>query len=77
MSAIETASARARDVLDNAVAGEVPNVHAESKIRLGLHGQVPSALPNLNVAIVVPPFLSMSRRSPSLQWAGRSPVHAK
>jgi|SRR5262249_9508808 len=30
----------ARDVLDNAVAGEVPNVHAESKMRLGFHGQV-------------------------------------
>jgi hypothetical protein len=28
------------DVLDNAVAGVVPDVHAEGKMRLGFHGQV-------------------------------------
>src|SRR5262249_25826970 len=29
-----------RDVLDDAVAGVVPDVHAEDELRLGFHGQV-------------------------------------
>jgi hypothetical protein len=34
----------ASDVLHDAVAGVVPNVHAEGKVRLGFHGQVPTRL---------------------------------
>jgi len=30
----------ASDVLDDAVAGVVPDVHAEGEVRLGFHGQV-------------------------------------
>jgi hypothetical protein len=31
----------ASDVLDDAVAGVVPDVHAKGEVRLGFHGQVP------------------------------------
>jgi hypothetical protein len=53
----------ARDVLDDAVACVVPDVHAEGEMRLGFHGQVHSTCPGPLLFI---PHVVASRSLPRL-----------